>query len=90
MQASADNKKIPSDLSWDSLNSEITADGSPVIDFDRFSKRYDQDPKLQSIVDKFDKDGLTLKTQEKKPEIFKQREESKLAKIAKRATKLGK
>ena len=90
MQASADNEEIPSDLSWDSINSEITGYGSPAIDFDRFSERYDQDPELKAIVDKFDKNGLTLKTREKKPEIFKQREESKLAKIAKRATKLGK
>jgi len=67
--------------------------GAP-ISYDAFAARWDspdEGPILQKLVDKFDGNGLTLKTQETEPEQGQGDEaESDIARMAKRATKLGK
>ena len=41
----------------------MRASGSPAIDYDRFAARWEQDPILKKIVDRFDGQGVVLKTQ---------------------------
>lgn len=68
--------------------------GAP-ISYDAFAARWDSEdegPILKKLVDKFDGNGLTLKTQETEPEQGQggNEAESDIARMAKRATKLGK
>ncbi len=65
------------------------------ISYDAFAARWDspeEGPVLQKLVDKFDGNGLTLKTQESEPMQGQGSDEAEgeVARMAKRATKLGK
>lgn len=91
LQAAANNQKIPTVLTWDAINHELATDGSPSVDFDRFSQQYDQDPALKSLVQDFNKNRVTLKTNQANPELSHSKQKpSKISKIAKKAVKLGK
>jgi hypothetical protein len=65
--------------------------GAPAIDYDRFAARWDSDPVLKSIVDRFDGNGLVIKTDNnaQQPEQGTP-QPNEVEKMAKRATKLGK
>jgi hypothetical protein len=65
----------------------MRASGNPAIDYDRFAARWEQDPILKKIVDRFDGQGVVLKTQvhQDQPEQGKPKPKE-LDKMAKRAT----
>ena len=66
----------------------MAGDGSPAIDFNSFSKRYDQDPELQALVQDFNKNELVLKTNTEPSEnIPSEEKESKISDIAKKAVR---
>lgn len=65
------------------------------VSYDAFAARWDspdEGPVLKKLVDKFDGNGLTLKTKETEPEQGQGGEEaeSEISRMARRATKLGK
>ena len=62
MQAAANNKKCSAEQTWDAINREGASYGAPYIDIDRFMARYEADPVLQQIVDRYDENGLVVKT----------------------------
>lgn len=62
LQSSANNKNTQAALTWKTLNVIGRDFGTPALDFDRFAARYDQDEVLQSLIDKFDKNGIVLRT----------------------------
>jgi hypothetical protein len=65
--------------------------GAPTIDYDRFAARWDSDPILQQLVDRFDAAGVVLKTANKENNVSRgQAQPGQIEKMAKRATKLGK
>ena len=77
-------------MTWDALRNM----GVP-ISYDAFAARWDSEdegPILKKLVDKFDGNGLTLKTQESEPEQGQAQTdaEGEVSRMAKRATKLGK
>jgi hypothetical protein len=77
-------------MSWDALNVIGREYGAPAIDYDRFAARWESDPIMKELVDKFDGSGLTIKTDAKtKPEQGAE-QPNEVEKMAKRATKLGK
>jgi len=50
-------------MTWDALNNTGQQFGSPDIDYDRFAARWESDPILKKLVDRFDGNGLVIKTQ---------------------------
>lgn len=62
VQARANDKKITAPLSWNTINSLTSEYGAPSIDFERFSKEYEENLNLQKLVDRFDKDGIVVRT----------------------------
>ena len=90
LQAAADNKGIEAPMTWTALNRAASNYGAPAIDYDRFAARWDQDPTLQQIVDRFDGSGLVIKTQAQsdEPEVDQQQQDGgEVAQMAKSATK---
>jgi hypothetical protein len=66
--------------------------GSPDIDYDRFSARYDSDPVIKQLVSKFDGKGVVVKTDASEPEDESVRNPvgsggDSVAQMAKHATK---
>lgn len=67
-QTVANNSNVASSLTWDAINKMMAPYGSPDIDYDRFSARYDSDPNVQQLVSKFDGKGIVVKTNKDEPE----------------------
>ena len=63
LQSAADRKGIEAPMTWDALNQTGQQYGSPDIDYDRFAARWESDPILKKLVDRFDGHGLVIKTQ---------------------------
>ena len=52
-------------MTWRALNSITASYGSPEIDYERFSAQYDAEDEngiLHQLVDRFDHDGIVIKT----------------------------
>jgi hypothetical protein len=75
-------------MTWKALNAADAGMGNPNIDYDRFAARWETDPILKQLVDRFDANGLVIKTDSmsQKPEQGKERE-GNIARMAKHATK---
>lgn len=90
MQAAADNKGTEAPMTWTALNRAASNYGAPAIDYDRFAARWETDPILKQIVDRFDGAGLVIKTQAQsdEPEVAQQQQDGgEVEKMAKSATK---
>jgi hypothetical protein len=78
-------------MTWRALNAADSGMGSPNIDYDRFAARWETDPVLKQLVDRFDANGLVIKTNDMSQQSQQGKErEGDISKMAKRATKLGK
>lgn len=63
LQSAANNKKCSAAQTWDTINHEISPEGAPAIDFESFSALHDSNPTLfDTLVDRFDENGLVVKT----------------------------
>jgi len=92
LQAAADNQNSEAPMTWTALNRAASNYGAPAIDYDRFAARWDTDPVLQQLVDRFDGSGLVIKTQTQgdEPEVAQQGQDTgAVAQMAKSATKRG-
>ena len=91
IQGAANNRGSEAPMTWKALNAADAGMGSPDIDYDRFAARWETDPILKQLVDRFDANGLVIKTDSmsQQPQQGKERE-GNVSKMAKRATKLGK
>lgn len=81
-------------IPWRALNKALSTSNNPILglndheSFQAFSTRYDQDPILQKIVDRFDNKGLVVKTGTEQPNIAtKEPSTGAMEKRAKNATK---
>ena len=63
LQSAADHKGTEAPMTWDALNQTGQQYGAPDIDYDRFAARWESDPILKKLVDRFDGHGLVIKTQ---------------------------
>jgi hypothetical protein len=52
-------------FSWGAVSKILQNVSGQHADYETFKAEYDADPHLQSIVDKFDANGITIKTKEK-------------------------
>jgi len=91
LQSAANNKGSEATMTWRALAAASAKMGAPAIDYDRFAARWDSDPVLKSIVDRFDGHGLVIKTANNAQQSEKGAPQpNEMEKMAKRATKLGK
>lgn len=91
LQSAANNSGSESQMTWKALAAASSRMGAPTIDYDRFAARWDSDPILQQLVDRFDAAGVVLKTANKENNVSQgQAQPGQIEKMAKRATKLGK
>ena len=68
LQASANNQHVEAPMTWDAINHIGEKYGSPDIDYDRFAKRWEQDPMMKQLVSRFDGRGLVVKTNKHEPQ----------------------
>jgi len=93
LQSSANNqganqdRHIDAPMTWDALNQAGQNYGAPDIDYDRFAARWASDPVLKQLVDRFDGQGVVIKTKgaEDEPEQGEPKG-NEVSKMAKRAT----
>jgi len=65
LQSAANNQNAPSPMNWRALNSVGQAYGAPALDYERFAAQYDAEDEsgiLHQLVDRFDSNGLVIKT----------------------------
>jgi hypothetical protein len=86
LQKAADGQGIQSPMTWRALNSALRGQGVPTVRYDQFSARWENEPVLKQLVDRFDGHGLQIKTAAKdQPEQGKKKTDA-MGKMAKRAT----
>ena len=89
-----------SPIDWDTLNTQLIRRGAPSLganphrSYDSFKLRWEdpqEGPMLKKYIDRFDGDGIVLKTGETsdRPEQGEPKKTSMMATAAKRATKAG-
>ena len=75
-------------MTWQAINHIAKNSGAPEIDYDRFAARWESDPILKDIVDRFDGAGLVIKTQQPQSTEHSGKEKAgagEVSKMAKRA-----
>lgn len=90
VQSAANNQNTQAPMTWIALNKAGRNFGAPSIDYDRFAARWETDPVLKQLVDRFDGQGLVIKTNEKEPSTKTSHKEREVSQMAKRATRKGK
>jgi hypothetical protein len=65
LQATANRKHVQAPVTWDAINSVISQSGGPHIGYDEFNARWENEPHLKALVDRFDGRGLVVKTDQK-------------------------
>lgn len=57
------------------------------VDYDAFKSQFDSNPQMKNLVNKFDENGITIKTKNKseEPEITSDKSKSSIDSSAKRA-----
>lgn len=89
-----------SPVDWDTLNTQLIRSGAPSLgansrrSYDSFKLRWEdpqEGPMLKKYIDRFDGDGIVLKTGETsdRPEQGEPKKPSMMANAAKHATKAG-
>lgn len=93
LQAAANNQNKPAQASWRALNANSQSTGAPMITYDGFAAQWDaegEDGILHQIVDRFDGNGLVLKTNQPEPGKGQPKQApSEVSKMAMSATKRG-
>lgn len=76
-------------MSFDALNKILSNVGGFQYNFDAFKKVYDSNSAVKKLINKFDKDGITLDTNKQEPNISTKKGDrtASLSTMAKRATK---
>ena len=85
LQSAANHIGSEAPMTWKALNA---SDDAPGVGYKEFAARWETDPILKQLVDRFDANGLVIKTDSmsQKPEQGKERE-GNIARMAKHATK---
>ena len=86
MQKAADDQNIQSPLTWRALNRILSSQQAPLVRYREFSARWEKEPILKQLVDRFDGHGLVVKTAAKDQPEQGQKKTSSIDKMAKRAT----
>lgn len=74
-------------MTWDALNQLGQQYGAPDIDYDRFAKRWEQDPIMKKLVRRFDGRGVVVATNKEEPKLPQGQESGMMDRAASAATK---
>jgi hypothetical protein len=82
-------------MTWKALSNATQDSGAPTIDYNGFNARWAQEETLppeqqilHNLVDRFDNQGLVIKTQKQEPGVGQEGEaKSKIAQMARHAMK---
>ena len=85
LQKAADSQHIQSPLTWLAVNKALRGE-SPHIGYDQFNARWEKEPILKQLVDRFDGHGLVVKTAAKNQPAQGGKKANAMDKMAKRAT----
>jgi hypothetical protein len=84
MQNNADSKRQTSIHTWLDINNSL--DDGTTIDYSTFDKLYNANPKLKNIVQRYDGNGVVLKTKVKpEDQVTVNKKPGNLDRMAKRA-----
>ena len=86
MQKAADSQHIQSPLTWQAVNSALHGQSAPMVTYREFNARWEKEPILKQLVDRFDGHGLVVKTAAKDQPEKGQPKANAMDKMAKRAT----
>ena len=86
LQKAADDQGIQSPMTWQAINSALRGAGAPAVKYSTFSARWEKEPILKQLVDRFDGNGLQVKTAAKDAPEQGQKKTNAMSKMAKRAT----
>ena len=93
LQANANSQNTPATIPWRALNANSQSTGSPMINYDGFAAQWDAEDEsgiLHQLVDRFDGQGLVLKTNQPEPGQGQPKQgPGEVAKMAMSATKRG-
>jgi hypothetical protein len=97
IQFSANKQGTVAPLTWDAINNILRDEGSPHISYDSFNARWEQEGQLppeqqilHTMVDRFDGNGLVLKTHKKEASPVtgdESQTKSKISQMARHAMK---
>ena len=65
LQSRADSKNTSAQFSWQAISKMMQNVTGQEIDYDAFKSQFDANPQMKSLVDKFDENGITIKTKNK-------------------------
>ena len=85
LQKAADDQGIQSPMTWRAINSSLRGE-APQVTYRGFSARWEKEPILKQLVDRFDGNGLVVKTAAKDQPEQGQKKANAMNKMAKRAT----
>jgi hypothetical protein len=86
LQKAADSQGIQSPLTWRAINSALRGQSAPLVTYREFDARWEKEPILKQLVDRFDGHGLVIKTAAKDQPAHGQKKTNAMDKMAKRAT----
>ena len=85
LQKAADGQGIESPMTWRAINSALRGE-APKVTYSAYSARWEKEPILKQLVDRFDGNGLQVKTAAKDQPEQGQKKTNAMGKMAKRAT----
>lgn len=85
MQKAANRQHIQSPMTWQAINTSLRGQ-APHIGYDEFNARWEKEPILKQLVDRFDGHGLVVKTAAKDQPEHGGKKTNAMDKMAKRAT----
>lgn len=65
LQGRADSKNTSAQLAWPAISKMVQNVTGQDVDYDSFKAEFDANPKMKNLVDKFDANGITIKTKNK-------------------------
>ena len=85
LQKAADGQGIQSPMTWRAVNSALRGE-APHVGYREFNARWEKEPILKQLVDRFDGNGLQVKTAAKDQPEQGGKKTNAMDKMAKRAT----
>lgn len=81
----ADSRQELASYTWDQVSNMLKNVSGIHMDYETFKAQYDSIPQLSKVVDRFDGQGITLKTKEKPTDTSGEGGQSNIISTAKRA-----
>lgn len=85
LKSRSDSKGTPGQFSWEAISNMLKNFSGTKMDYETFKAQFDSVPQLKNVVDRFDGQGVTLKTREKPEATRSDKDKTNLDQSASRA-----